>query len=254
MFGRTHVGASRLSVWSKSARIRSVKPRPNLVNIGPTLPISAETLVEMSSQIWSNSTTGGRDLGLESVSDEVETFCIGVELGLQVFRHEHWRDLAELGQNLVNTGRCLVEPCPVCICLALAQRFQFCPKQAQRSANIDSVAPRGVISASRSVFLTMVLLCTVVFLFGVTFKQLTRNTALGEKNFKSLGSSMFNLLIYATFPDFAQIVEDASGEHFVFGRLLWLSWGQRGCDIWAQYPNGHPSGDTEVGEGGTMGC
>lgn len=79
---------------------------------------------------------------------------------------------------------------------------------------------KGVISASRSVFLTMVLLCTVVFLFGVTFKQLTRNTALGEKNFKSLGSSMFNLLIYATFPDFAQIVEDASGEHFVFGFLL----------------------------------
>mmetsp|Transcript_66606 Transcript_66606/g.192355 ORF Transcript_66606/g.192355 Transcript_66606/m.192355 type:complete len:773 (-) Transcript_66606:136-2454(-) len=79
---------------------------------------------------------------------------------------------------------------------------------------------KGLVSASRSVLLTMLLLCTVVFLFSVTFKQVTKDTALGDKYFKSLAASMFNLLVYATFPDFAQIVEDATAEHIIFGLLL----------------------------------
>merc|ERR1719203_1008327 len=81
---------------------------------------------------------------------------------------------------------------------------------------------KGVASASRSVFFTLCLLLVVIFMFGVAFRQLAKDTEFGEKYFENIFVSMFTLLMKGTLPDMAGIVYEAGDQHFAYAALLLL--------------------------------
>lgn len=61
---------------------------------------------------------------------------------------------------------------------------------------------KGMVAAIRSVFFTFCLLFIMLYVFGITFRQLAGgNAVLSELYFKSVPTSMYNLLIHGTFLD-----------------------------------------------------
>lgn len=60
---------------------------------------------------------------------------------------------------------------------------------------------RGMVAASRSVFFTLCLLIIVMYVFAIAFTQLTTETRVGDKYFRTVPDSMFTLLIYGTLLD-----------------------------------------------------
>merc|ERR1719238_1454286 len=60
---------------------------------------------------------------------------------------------------------------------------------------------RGMAAATRSVFFTLLLLCFLLYVFAVGFRQLCDGTEIGEQYFSSVPISMHTLLIYGTFMD-----------------------------------------------------
>jgi len=97
-----------------------------------------------------------------------------------------------------------------------------------RVARLLSAAPellvlvKGVVSASRSVFLTLCLLFVVLFIFSVGLRQITKDTDLGEQYFGSIFDSMFSLFVYGTIPDQAGIIVDATNQQPMFGLVVLL--------------------------------
>jgi len=97
-----------------------------------------------------------------------------------------------------------------------------------RVARLLNAAPelmvlvKGVVSASRSVFLTLCLLFVVLFIFSVGLRQVTKDTDLGEQYFGSIFDSMFSLFVYGTIPDQAGIIVDATNQQPIFGLIVLL--------------------------------
>jgi len=60
---------------------------------------------------------------------------------------------------------------------------------------------RGVVAASRPVFLTMHLLILGLYLFAIMMRQLTQGTPVGELFFYSVPASMYKLTIEGVFLD-----------------------------------------------------
>lgn len=60
---------------------------------------------------------------------------------------------------------------------------------------------RGMLAATRSVFITMVLLFCILYCFGVAFRQLSSGTDMGEEFFGTVLESMYTLLIAGTLLD-----------------------------------------------------
>lgn len=60
---------------------------------------------------------------------------------------------------------------------------------------------KGLVSATRSVFFTLCLLCILLYIFAIAFSQLTAGTHVGEVFFDGVGPSMYTLLIYGTLMD-----------------------------------------------------
>lgn len=55
---------------------------------------------------------------------------------------------------------------------------------------------KALKAAMRSVFFTLVLLCILLYVFGITFAQLCYNSAVGDELFGSVAHSMYSLLLY----------------------------------------------------------
>jgi len=60
---------------------------------------------------------------------------------------------------------------------------------------------KGMAAAARSVFYTLVLLCVLLYVFGITFTQLLRKEAVGKEHFNSVLESMHTLWLYAALLD-----------------------------------------------------
>lgn len=79
---------------------------------------------------------------------------------------------------------------------------------------------KGMVAASRSVCLTLVLMIAIIYFFSILFKQLTFGTPLGDQYFKSIPDAMSSLLLRGTLPDLADIVEDAGAQSYFLAFLL----------------------------------
>jgi len=79
---------------------------------------------------------------------------------------------------------------------------------------------KGLAVAARSVFCTICLLAIIIYFFAIFFTELTDTTDLGDKRFRTVMYGMKTLLLYATLPDLADIVEEAGDEHFFFALLM----------------------------------
>eukprot|EP00928_Gymnodinium_smaydae_P030063 TRINITY_DN22454_c1_g4_i1.p1 TRINITY_DN22454_c1_g4~~TRINITY_DN22454_c1_g4_i1.p1 ORF type:complete len:653 (+),score=101.20 TRINITY_DN22454_c1_g4_i1:50-1960(+) len=82
------------------------------------------------------------------------------------------------------------------------------------------ILAKGISVAARSVFFTLFLLMSLVYVFAVGFVQVTKGTPLGEKLFKTVAGAMSTLLFRATLPDVADLVETVAASHFVFAAFL----------------------------------
>eukprot|EP00929_Paragymnodinium_shiwhaense_P066967 TRINITY_DN33660_c0_g1_i1.p1 TRINITY_DN33660_c0_g1~~TRINITY_DN33660_c0_g1_i1.p1 ORF type:complete len:849 (+),score=188.36 TRINITY_DN33660_c0_g1_i1:200-2746(+) len=81
---------------------------------------------------------------------------------------------------------------------------------------------KGILYAARSVFFTLCLLCFIVYVFAIAFRQLTDDTDVGNEYFYSVTASMSTLLIRMTMPDTADIIFQLSDEGWFFGFLACL--------------------------------
>lgn len=82
---------------------------------------------------------------------------------------------------------------------------------------------KGIVSAGRSVFFTLILLFLVIFLFGFVFRVLAKDTDLGDLFFKDLSDSMFSLLIYGIVPSAEFIVEcNKESRYFFFVVITYI--------------------------------
>jgi len=73
---------------------------------------------------------------------------------------------------------------------------------------------KGMAVATRSVFFTLCLLLIMIYVFGIAFTQLARDTPLQELYFPSVPDSMSTLLLRGTLPDlheFVTTIGDESG-------------------------------------------
>merc|ERR1719478_1636219 len=60
---------------------------------------------------------------------------------------------------------------------------------------------KGMVVAMRSVFFTLCLLCVIIYLFSIAFRQLTDGLPIGTMYFRSVPDSMASLLLRGTLPD-----------------------------------------------------
>lgn len=79
---------------------------------------------------------------------------------------------------------------------------------------------KGLWLASKSVFFTLVLLMITVYVFALTFRQVTEGTEIGQERFGSVPQAMSTLLLNGVLPDLADMVRDASASHIGFAILL----------------------------------
>lgn len=84
---------------------------------------------------------------------------------------------------------------------------------------------KGVGSAARSVFFTLVLLVLVVYVFALTFRQLTSESTtsesrIGDLYFPTVASAMASLLFRAVLPDVADLMYEFSAESYLYGFVM----------------------------------
>merc|ERR1719265_1812429 len=81
---------------------------------------------------------------------------------------------------------------------------------------------KGLWLASKSVFFTLVLLMITIYVFALTFRQLTDGTEIGEHYFRNVPCSIASLLLEGTLPDFADMVREVGEEHIGYSFLILL--------------------------------
>eukprot|EP00927_Polykrikos_kofoidii_P040960 TRINITY_DN3490_c0_g2_i1.p1 TRINITY_DN3490_c0_g2~~TRINITY_DN3490_c0_g2_i1.p1 ORF type:complete len:725 (-),score=127.75 TRINITY_DN3490_c0_g2_i1:414-2534(-) len=80
---------------------------------------------------------------------------------------------------------------------------------------------KGMMAATRSVFFTLCLLLTIMYVFGIAFKQLSLETPFGDKHFHSVSQAMFTLLVYGTFLDNVGLfATELTGEPLILNMLF----------------------------------
>jgi len=82
------------------------------------------------------------------------------------------------------------------------------------------VLVKGIGVASRSVFFTLMLLMSVVYVFGIIFTQLTKDTDVGKAYFDTVPQSMYALLIRGTLPDLTDFCNEMNAENIAYGALF----------------------------------
>merc|ERR1719436_486933 len=79
---------------------------------------------------------------------------------------------------------------------------------------------KGMMVATQTVFYTLCLLMLFIYIFAITFMQLTKGTSLEQAYFSSMLITMKNLLLNGILPDQATFVEALSEEHIMFAILM----------------------------------
>lgn len=79
---------------------------------------------------------------------------------------------------------------------------------------------KALTASARSVVWTCVLLSALVFVFGVCFTQICKDSALEEDYFGSLTSSLHTLMIAGIFPDLEVTSQTIKDTHFVYWLLF----------------------------------
>jgi len=86
---------------------------------------------------------------------------------------------------------------------------------------------KGMLAALKSVLFTMLLILTIIYVFGIILKEVAEGTAAGAKYFSSVGMAMYSLTIHATLLDGPSSVLDALAEDYfamvVFFLVIFLS-------------------------------
>jgi len=81
---------------------------------------------------------------------------------------------------------------------------------------------KGIWIACRSVFFTLVLLTIILYLFAITFRQLTDGSSVGDHYFPTVPEAMLSLFLDGVIPDQAQILRDNFDEYWALGVLALL--------------------------------
>lgn len=84
------------------------------------------------------------------------------------------------------------------------------------------VLVKGMASATRSVFLTICLLVAIIYIFGIAFVQLMRDTEAGQTYFDNVPNAMNSLLMHCTLPDQEPIVKLVGEENFACRLIILL--------------------------------
>lgn len=72
---------------------------------------------------------------------------------------------------------------------------------------------KGIVSATRSVLLTLCLLAIILYVFGIAFRQLTEDTGVGNRHYDTVLASMNTLLLYGTLLDgVGNMVDELMGD------------------------------------------
>jgi len=79
---------------------------------------------------------------------------------------------------------------------------------------------KGMYTARRVVMVVMCLLVATIYMFAISFRQLARDTKLGQRYFSSVTDSARTLLLHGTFPDVADFVATTSSESQLLGVLM----------------------------------
>jgi len=72
---------------------------------------------------------------------------------------------------------------------------------------------KGMVVAMRSVFFTLCLLAGILYVFGIAFVQLMRDTNTGDTVFESVPAAMNSLLLRGILPDEMDLIETIGGEN-----------------------------------------
>lgn len=82
---------------------------------------------------------------------------------------------------------------------------------------------KGIVAATRSVVVTLTMLVLILYVFGITFRQMLDNTEPGRKWFATVPDSMLSLVFYGIILDGTPgVVMEVGAENFACGALLFL--------------------------------
>lgn len=84
------------------------------------------------------------------------------------------------------------------------------------------VVIKGLIAALRSVFVTLLLLASTVFIFGIMFKRATEDSLVGQTYFDTLPGSVYSLLVHGLLLDHVAEVGTAIAEESRFLAVLFF--------------------------------
>jgi len=79
---------------------------------------------------------------------------------------------------------------------------------------------KGMFVAARSVFFTLLLLVTFIYVFAIAFTQLVGEGEMKDKYFPNVGKSMSTLLLSGTLPDHADTVVDISEDNMLYAAIF----------------------------------
>lgn len=83
-----------------------------------------------------------------------------------------------------------------------------------------AILVKGISIATRSVFFTLLLLMLIIYVFAITFRQLTADTEMGEQYFPTVPSAINSLLLDGILPDNAQIVNDLAEQDWYLWPII----------------------------------
>jgi len=82
---------------------------------------------------------------------------------------------------------------------------------------------KGIMSAMRSVLFTLLLLGLVLYVFGICFAQLTKDTPVGRRNFDTVPFAMHTLFLRGTLmEDMRPLVQELAQQHYGFAAIFYV--------------------------------
>lgn len=90
-----------------------------------------------------------------------------------------------------------------------------------RSVPELAVIMRGIMVVMRTVFLILMLLTSLLYVFGIIFVQIARDTELNENGeYKDVSSAMMTLVLGGLIPDMAPTTYAIAGESWLFAAMF----------------------------------
>jgi len=86
-----------------------------------------------------------------------------------------------------------------------------------------AVILRGILVVMRTVFLILILLTSLLYVFGILFVQVARGTALDEDGgYRDVPTAMMTLLLGGLIPDISPMTYALAKEHFLYAAMFML--------------------------------